>query len=77
MRVLSTDSRRHVPGLLIQFVLKIMAPFIYRQVLLIIANEFREGSETQLAQRLKGRPELYGRMQRSIAEHLGSKRPQE
>ena len=54
-----------IPGFVIQFILKVMAPVVYTQVKNLLETEF--GGDTQFRERMAACPEMYG----SIAARRG------
>ena len=49
-----------IPGFVIQFILKVMAPVVYTQVKRLLETEF--GGDTQFRERMAACPEMYGRI---------------
>ena len=50
-----------VPGWLISFVLKVMSPFAYNQIVDLLKTMFKDPS-TVMARRMAGKPDLYARL---------------
>ncbi|GAX74815.1 hypothetical protein CEUSTIGMA_g2262.t1 [Chlamydomonas eustigma] len=63
---------KNVPEFLISFVLRILAPFMYRQVIALLHHTFSNPG-SKLAQRLQIRSELYSMVRNRISDFLSRK----
>ena len=50
---------KHVPSVLLNFVLKVMSPFIYNTMKKVLSTHFKSPDQA-LPSRIKQKPELYG-----------------
>ena len=62
---------KHVPAVLLNFVLKVMSPFIYNTMNKVLKNEFNS-PEKVLPTRIREKPELYGLIRPRIREFTDS-----
>jgi hypothetical protein len=58
-----------IPGFVIQFILKVMAPVVYTQVKNLLETEF--GGDTQFRERMAACPEMYGSIAARVEAFLG------
>ncbi|KAG1677854.1 hypothetical protein FOA52_008618 [Chlamydomonas sp. UWO 241] len=71
MSVHSDAGIKNLPSLVITFVLKILAPYIFREVVRVVDHAFTDPA-SQLAARIRSRPELYSVVRTRIAEHMAA-----
>ncbi|KAH7623547.1 hypothetical protein Ndes2526B_g01991 [Nannochloris sp. 'desiccata'] len=57
----------YVPSSLVNFVLGILAPYIYNQMLKVLDNAFKE-ADGEFPKRVRDQPELYGLVEKRMAE---------
>ena len=60
---------RHVPGFVITFMLRILAPFIYRQALALMRDVFTD-PQSKMSRRMQQRTDLYPLLQERVGQHL-------
>lgn len=60
---------KHVPAMLLNFVLKVMSPFIFSTIQKVLKSEFSSPDKV-LPTRMREKPELYGLVGPRIAEHI-------
>ena len=65
-----------VPTFVVQFVLKVLSPFIYKQVARLLKKNFHEQGDA-LPQRMLARAELYDTIRARVAEHLAAQQQQQ
>lgn len=59
----------HVPAFLVNFVLRVVAPFAHRQIERLLEHEFDNPSKP-FPQRMAAHPELYGRVRTAVSKGL-------
>jgi len=57
----------YVPSSLVSFVLGILAPYIYNQMLKVLDNAFKD-ADGEFSRRIRDQPELYGLVEKRMAE---------
>ena len=60
---------KHVPAMLLNFVLKVMSPFIFGTIQKVLKSEFSSPDKV-LPCRMREKPELYGLVSPRIAEYI-------
>ena len=60
---------RHVPGFVITFMLRILAPFIYRQAVALMRDVFTD-PQSKMSRRMQQRTDLYPLLQERVGQHL-------
>ena len=60
---------KHVPSVLLNFVLKVMSPFIFGTIQKVLKSEFSSPDKV-LPTRMREKPELYGLIGPRIAEYI-------
>ena len=60
---------KHVPAMLLNFVLKVMSPFIFGTIQKVLKSEFSSPDKV-LPCRMREKPELYGLVGPRIAEYI-------
>lgn len=60
---------KHVPAMLLNFVLKVMSPFIFGTIQKVLKSEFSSPDKV-LPSRMREKPELYGLVSPRIAEYI-------
>lgn len=65
----------YVPGSLVNFVLGILAPYIFSQIKKVLATAFKDGEHGVFPQRVREQPTLYGLVERRMKEYEEELKP--
>ena len=60
---------KHVPAMLLNFILKVMSPFIFGTIQKVLKTEFSSPDKV-LPTRMREKPELYSLIRPRIAEYI-------
>jgi hypothetical protein len=66
---------KHLPSFMISFVLKVLGPFLYKQVLKLLKKNFNS-PEDMIPKRMAQRAELYEAVSAAVKRHMAGGQPQ-